>query len=484
MSITSALNSALTGLTATSRQAEVVSNNVANATTSGYARRSVSLSALNLGGSGQGVRVVGITRHADLYLINDRRGAQAAAGDSATKAGFLNRLETILGTTESSGSLVSRVSTLDTTLLEAASHPESEARLSAAVSAARSLATGLNQASDAIQAERLKAEKGIASAVESLNSSLRQVQELNRMIASHSGSGRDASALMDQRQQVIDSIASIIPLKEMPRDGNQVALISAGGALLLDGNPVSFGFTEVHTIVPEMTQASGGLYGLTINGKPMATTGSSSMILGGELGALFAVRDELAVEGQSMLDAMARDMIERFSAAGLDPTLPAGAPGLFTDGGLAFDPADEVGLASRIALNFSADPLKGGEVTRLRDGLGALTPGPVGNSTLLNSLSSALNTNRAIASPIPGGTRSLAGLASAILSRTSSQRVTQETEQSYTAARYTALSDIEAASGVNTDEELQSLLVIEKNYAANARVIQVVDEMIKTLLGL
>lgn len=484
MSITSALNSALTGLTATSRQAEAVSNNVANATTSGYARRSVSLSALNLGGSGQGVRVVGITRHADLYLINDRRGAQAAAGDSATKAGFLNRLETILGTTESPGSLVSRVSTLDTTLLEAASHPESEARLAVAVSAARSLATGLNQASDAIQAERLKAEKGIASAVESLNSGLRQVQELNRMIASHSGSGRDASALMDQRQQVIDSIASIIPLKEMPRDGNQVALISAGGALLLDGNPVTFGFTEVHTIVPEMTQASGGLYGLTINGKPMATTGSSSMILGGELGALFAVRDELAVEGQSVLDALARDMIERFSAGGLDPTLPAGAPGLFTDGGLAFDPADEVGLASRIALNFAADPVKGGEVTRLRDGLGALTPGPVGNSTLLNSLSSALNTNRAIASPIPGGTRSLAGLAAAILSRTSSQRVTQETEQSYTAARYTALSDIEAASGVNTDEELQSLLVIEKNYAANARVIQVVDEMIKTLLGL
>ncbi|MCL4066148.1 flagellar hook-associated protein FlgK [Pseudomonas sp. GX19020] len=484
MSITSALNSALTGLTATSRQAEAVSNNVANATTSGYARRSVSLSALNLGGSGQGVRVVGITRHADLYLINDRRGAQAAAGESATKAGFLNRLETILGTTESPGSLVSRVSTLDTTLIEAASHPESEARLSAAVSAARSLATGLNQASEAIQAERLKAEKGIASAVESLNSSLRQVQELNRMIASHSGSGRDVSALMDQRQQVIDSIASIIPLKEMPRDGNQVALISAGGAVLLDGNPVTFGFTEVHTIVPEMTQASGGLYGLTINGKPMATTGSSSMILGGELGALFAVRDELAVEGQSLLDAMARDMIERFSAAGLDPTFPAGAPGLFTDGGLAFDPADEVGLASRIALNFAADPLKGGEVTRLRDGLGAPMPGAVGNSTLLNSLSTALNTNRTIASLIPGGSRSLAGLAAAILSRTSSQRVTQETEQSYTAARYTALSDIEAASGVNTDEELQSLLVIEKNYAANARVIQVVDEMIRTLLGL
>ena len=34
------------------------------------------------------------------------------------------------------------------------------------------------------------------------------------------------------------------------------------------------------------------------------------------------------------------------------------------------------------------------------------------------------------------------------------------------------------------DQELQALLVIEKNYAANAKVLQTVDEMINTLLGL
>lgn len=484
MSITSALNSALTGLTATARQAEAVSSNVANATTAGYARRSVSLSALSLGGSGQGVRIVGIARHADLYLINDRRGAQANAGDSSTRAGFQARLETIIGTTESQGSLVSLVHNLDATLLEAASHPESEARLAAAVNAARALANGLNGASDAIQAERLKAEKAIGSAVERLNSGLQQVKELNTMIASYSGSGRDVSALLDQRQSVIDSIASIVPLKEIPKEGNQISLFTAGGAVLLDGSAAKVGFTEVHTIVPEMTQASGGLYGLTINDKPMATAGSGSLILGGELGALFAVRDELAVEGQAMLDAVARDLVERFGASGLDPTLVAGSPGLFTDAGSVHDPANDAGLASRIRLNVAVDPFSGGLVTRLRDGLGASTPGPVGDASLLNGLSAAANAGRSIGSAALAGTRTLPGLVSEMLSRVSSHRVTLETEQSYRAARYTALSDIEAASGVNTDEEMQSLLVIEKNYAANARVIQVVDEMIKTLLGL
>lgn len=43
---------------------------------------------------------------------------------------------------------------------------------------------------------------------------------------------------------------------------------------------------------------------------------------------------------------------------------------------------------------------------------------------------------------------------------------------------------MEKAGGVDTDQELQALLVIEKNYAANAKVIQTVDDMVSTLLGL
>ncbi|VDC21872.1 flagellar hook-associated protein FlgK [Pseudogemmobacter humi] len=484
MSITSALNSALTGISATSRQAEAISSNVANATTPGYARRSVSLSALSLGGQGQGVRVVGITRHSDLYLINDRRSAQAAAGDSAVRAGFLSRLENILGDTEAAGSLVSRVHALDQALLEAASRPESEARLSAAVTAARALAEGLNFASDAIQAERLRADQNIASAVERLNTGLKQVQELNSVIASYSFSGRETAALMDQRQQIIDGIAAIVPLKEIPREGNQIALVTTGGAVLLDSSAVEIGFTAVHTIVPEMTIGSGGLYGLTINGKPMATTGPASLIQGGELGALFAVRDGLAVEGQALLDTMARDLIERFGDPAVDPSLATGEPGLFTDGGLAFDPALETGLASRIRLNAAPDPLQGGDLSRLRDGIGATGPGPAGNNTLLTALSGALNQSRSTGSALMPGSRTLPGLAADILSRVSSHRISADTEQSFTSARYAALGDLESAAGVNIDEEMQALLVIEKNFAANAKVIQAVDEMIRTLLGL
>ena len=485
MSVTSALASALTGIQATSRQAEAISSNVANATTPGYGKRSVALAALSVGGTGQGVRVTGIRRDIDQFLINDRRVAQSAAGDRETRSSFLKRLEEIIGTPETTGSLTARIGALDKALLEAASRPESEARLAAAVSAASDLALGLNQASDAIQAERAKADTRIAGAVGTLNTALQQVQDLNTQIRSFTGAGRDVSALLDQRQQIIDEISGLVPLREIARDHNQVALITTGGAVLLDGTAGQFGFTAVHTVVPEMTQASGGLSGLTLNGRPMATAGEASLISGGELSALFAVRDDLATEGQARLDALARDLVERFSTAGLDPTLTPGTPGLFTDSGGAFSTANEAGLSSRLSVNARVDPAQGGLVTRLRDGLGATAAGPSGNASLLLALSDALGAARPTASAaLPAASRSLAGLASDVLSLTSTDRLSADSETAYTAARYAALDEMERAGGVDTDEEMQALLVIEKTYAANAKVLQTVNDMINTLLEL
>jgi flagellar hook-associated protein 1 FlgK len=252
---------------------------------------------------------------------------------------------------------------------------------------------------------------------------------------------------------------------------------------LLEGSAAVIGFTPVHTITPDMTQALGGLSGITINGRPYDTSGSASPILGGTLGALFAVRDELAVGAQGKLDAAARDLVERFQ--GLDPTLAPGAAGLFTDAGGAFDPLNEVGLAGRLRLNPAADPAQGGALFRLRDGLGAATEGPPGNGTLLTALHAALTGTRPLSSTgFAAGNRSFAVLTSDILSDTSAQRLSAQSEQSFSAARLTALTDLEAQNGIDTDQEMQELLVIEKNYAANAKVIQAVADMIDTLIRL
>jgi flagellar hook-associated protein 1 FlgK len=483
MSVTSALAGALSGLSATSRQAEILSSNVANATTPGYGRRQVSLGAAVLAGHGQGVQVLGVTRDTDRHLLGERRLAQAGTGERDVRADFLKRVEQSLGTADSPSSLAARLAAFDQALVEAAGRPESQARLNSIASTAKSLMSGLAAATTDIQNARASADRRIGEEVGKLNSTLQQLHELNVNLRSFSGAGRDISALLDERQRLVDQISAIVPVREVPRDLNQIALFTTGGATLLEGSAAVIGFTPVHTVTPEMTQALGGLSGITINGRPYDTAGSASPILGGTLGALFAVRDELAVSAQGKLDAAARDLVERFS--GLDPTLAPGASGIFTDAGGAFDPLDEIGLAGRLRLNPAADPVQGGALFRLRDGLGAATEGPPGNGTLLSALHTALTGARPLSSAgFTAGNRSFATLTSDILSDASAMRLSAQSEQSFTAARLTALTDLEAQNGIDTDQEMQELLVIEKNYAANAKVIQAVADMIDTLIRL
>ncbi|MFT4149355.1 MAG: flagellar hook-associated protein FlgK [Paracoccaceae bacterium] len=478
MGLTTTLTGALTGLTASSRAAEIVSSNIANATTDGYAVRELVLTSRT---TGSGVQVVGVQRATDPALTAERRGAEAAAGGSSLRADFLTGLEDALGAAEDEGGLTAKIAAFDAALVSAAASPESDAQLATVASTAKSVVAALNSASDTVQTARQEADSSIASQVDRLNTALDQVADLNARIVRLSAQGRDTSALMDQRQQVIDSVSDIVPLREVARDDGQVTLYTKGGALLVDGARASdLGFQATGTITPDMTLASGALSGLTLNGKAVSAAESGSFG-GGTLSAAFSVRDDLAPDAQAQLDAVARDLMERF--ADIDPTLATGEAGLFTDGGLAFSATAETGLAQRLSLNAAVDTGQGGALWRLRDGLGAATSGASGDGSLLTAMDQALTESRATASGslIPAS-RSFSGLAADLLSSVASDRLAAESSASHAAARAEVLQSEEAAKGVDTDVELQNLLLIEQAYAANAKVIQTVDAMIQTLL--
>ena len=56
-------------------------------------------------------------------------------------------------------------------------------------------------------------------------------------------------------------------------------------------------------------------------------------------------------------------------------------------------------------------------------------------------------------------------------------------DRAYLNARQAVLAEREThAIGVDTDGELQSLILVEQSYAANARVLTVVDTLMKLLL--
>ena len=483
MSISGGLTSALSGLTAASRAAEVVSNNIANALTPGYGRRVLNLSARTVGSMGQGVRITGITRLSNPIALRDRRLAEASVGERAARSSFLQRLEFSLGTPDLPSSLSGRVAAFDTALVEAASRPESEARLSKVLDSAKGILQVLNTAARQVQTARSTADDQIESQVNFLNSTLDRIAQTNQQIRENHGSGRDTAGLVDERQQLVDSIAAILPLREVERENGQIALYANDGTIILDGRAGVFGFEPVGVITADMTQAGGALSGLTLNGRDIRTSGDRSPILGGSLAGQFAVRDEQAVAAQSQLDAVARDLIERFEDSGLDATRAPGDPGLFTDAGAAFVAADELGLAQRISVNALVDPSRGGALWRLRDGLGAAVPGFSGDASLLTALQVALTDPR---TPVSGGfmvgERSFATLSADLLSSTSTARLQADGDMSFAQSQADTMRQIELQEGVDTDQEMQSLLLIEQAYSANAKVVQTIQAMIDLLL--
>ena len=111
--------------------------------------------------------------------------------------------------------------------------------------------------------------------------------------------------------------------------------------------------------------------------------------------------------------------------------------------------------------------------------------GAAGDATLLTRLGAALSGTRAPSSGnFIGAARSASGLAADVLSGIASARQQSESREGFAVARQEALTELQLADGVDTDAEMQNLLLIEQAYSANARVIRTIDDLIQQLIGL
>lgn len=477
MSISQTMLNATSGLSATARMAEIVSSNVANALTDGYGRRRVDLSA---GFVGTGVRVDGVTRLVDARLIADRRNAEAGLGQHQALTASLTRLEAVTGVAGSSDSLSARIAALEQALATTGADPSSQAQLGHVLGRLTDVAGGLNRAEATVRQLRQEADAQIGADVATLNGMLQRLERINGDVGRFAASRTDVSGLLDERQLLVDRIATMVPVREVDRGHGTIALMTTGGQFLLDGNAITVGFRSSPVIAADMTVTPGSLSGLSVNGRPLQPGNGGAAWAGGALAAAFDLRDRQLPAQQAQLDDLARDLIARFENPAHDPTLAPGDAGLFTDGGGPYDPLGAPGLAGRIAVNAAVDPARGGALWRLRDGVAATTPGPVGAATQIDAWLAALSAPASLSSG--GPQMGAAGLAAEVEGSIGTARRTAERDASYATARLSGLREAELAGGVDTDQEMQMLLRIEQAYAANARVIQAADEMMRRIL--
>lgn len=489
MTLSRALSSAHSGLVSTSFRAEISAGNIANANTPGYVRREAITTEHTIGGRGNGVRVAGVSRDVDPGLMRLRRESDASVARSSLLAQTYNQLNTELGTPDQDVGLFASLSNLESVIKEFAATPESPALQNGMLQAGRELINQFNALSNYTSVLRENADRNIGKAVETVNTALHDLHNLNRDFAGLDSNSAEAASLEDQRQGLIDTISEIIPVRELPQDDGRIELITTTGIILVSGVVQELSFTPANSIPPTVSYNDGSnvLSGLAVGDQNLTpASGGNFALTSGTLAGYFSIRDNIVPTFSTQLDTLAGDLITRFSDDTLDTSKAPGAPGLFTDNGNAFDPLNLEGVAGRLSLNAAVDPSQGGTLTRLRDGIGATAEGPVGNSDLINGYLDKLNDpSGAPTGTGLTGTHTFSELLAGVTSLVGENRVRHDALNASAASRNTLLSDAEIQkSGVNTDFEMQTLLLVEQAYAANARVIQTVSDMFDRLLAI
>lgn len=482
MSISAAISNAVSGLSAVSRGTEIVASNIANALTPGYGARELELSPRSTTG---GVQIVGVNRQVPLAILSEARGAKAQLGQDLVTYDFQHRIEAAVGSVNMSDSLLGTINAFQNALTNAAATPESGTLLQNVHRTAHALADKINAIADTIQSSRSEADHRIASDVERLNNALAEVSQLNRKITVARAKGQDSSGLEDVRQATIAAIADIVPLQEVPRNNGQIALFTRGGATLLDGiAPAKIEFSRTPIITPQMSFDDSQLGGLTFNGTDI-TGGQMTLFSGGSLAAAFEIRDNLAPGYQAVIDSYAADLYRRTATDSVDPTIPPDAPGLFTDQQTSLSATGSVGFANRLRINSAIDPVAGGILSNLRDGLYGVPSPNIADGTILTNLHAALLQRDSAAIPRTGVTsHSATSYASDILSFAATDRVNSEYQSQRAKSYSEGLDMMLAAHGVDSDREIERLILLEKAYAANAKVIQAANDMLDQIMRL
>ena len=479
MSLNMALSSALSGLHLTARATTVVADNLANAQTEGYGVRILEQGARVTGSSGNGVQIHGISRNVNPAVLQEVRSARSESAQAKDVTEFWRAMEARIGMPDEAGSLVGKIEALELALAQATSFPDSTANLYEVARSAEALAQNVREASSFIAERRDRADATIARDVEKLNANLKEIADLNRNISRQTSLGGEPQALMDVRQRLIDETAEIVPLREIAREHGAVMLLAADGSILVDRTASEFGFTRTVAPDPSETRANGGLSGLTLNGRDVPE--SSMLYSTGRLGANFEIRDAATVSAQKKLDDLTSTIVESFAGEGADPTLGPNDFGLFELDGLVAIPADRTGISTLLTLTPRINPEDPQDLRKIQSGLEAAVPSPTWENAQLRRLQNVLQ-DRVALTDTPGPRLTLHEHAAGLLSEISTRRLDAERALTTATVRSEMLAEELATYGVDTDAELSRLLLLEKAYAANARVISTADMMLRTLL--
>jgi flagellar hook-associated protein 1 FlgK len=351
----SGLDSALSGLKTYQKQIEVISTNVANVGTEGYTRKILPQTTQAVQGETVGVVQETIVRNVDIRLSRDLWTQVSAVGFYDIQQTYLNRIDQFHGDPAAEISVASEISRLQDSFSALAHAPEDAFLLADTVDQAQDTVRKINDLSDYISTLRNDAQSEATSVVQSINDLLEQVAGLNSQIRFSTVSGQTTAALDDKRDTAIKELSSLMEISFFTRgDGVLVVQTSQGIELAADlASPLTFSSTPLSTSSFYPSSAAG-----VFVGDPTQDTTAVDITqrnIGGKLGGLLEIRDQIFPKQLAQLDELAHKMARRFEAQGLrlftdaSGSVPANtAPNSTTN-----TPVPYVGFAGEIEVNAS-----------------------------------------------------------------------------------------------------------------------------------
>jgi flagellar hook-associated protein 1 FlgK len=308
MSLDIALNNALTGLQTVQSALQIASNNVTNANTDGYTRKSAQQVSLILAGQGAGVSITDVTRQVNDNLIRQLRAYASTMGQTTVASDYYKSTQQIFGTLDSNSSLTAGISDLTTAFQALATSPEDPTRQQAAITTAVTLSQRFNDASDSLQQLRAQADQDITAAVNTANLDLQKIAGLNDQIARNYATGAPTGDLLDQRDLALNDLAQQMDFTSFTRGTGEVVIVTGGGRVLLDGNAPTLTHTPISAADPSVVYP-GAIDGIDFNGVDI-----TSDIKSGKIAALVNMRDTALPNVQAQIDQLASTLADQINA--------------------------------------------------------------------------------------------------------------------------------------------------------------------------
>lgn len=470
MSLSGALNSATAGLHTTQGQSRIAADNVSNAMTPGYVRREAVLVTAS---GGQGGAVISeVRREVDATLQRMSRLENSRMTQYQSIQEGLTTYTAYLGQPGDGTSPADRFNDFQNSLTTLINMPSSNGAQTSVALAAEDLVRSVKGAATTLSTTLNDVNMEIRYEVADLNTALYQLRDLNASGSGFTPGSLEAAQFDEKVDTILDQISGIVDTRIHRSSNGSISLYTVSGAALLGGRvvqDVTFNPSDGTLMAgnQDITPFKDGVRG----------------IQHGSLAGLSELKRETIPQFSQQLDEYARGLIQTFEEA--DASLAPGEAGLFTDNGIAFDPANITGLASRLQINSKISSTGEAEVWRIRDGLGATSPGAGSETVQINAFLAGLDTamNAATGTGIPAEVTLRDFSAEMITSQAATRARAENDYNAAASAAEVVMSARRNSEGVNIDDEMQQLLLIEQSYAANSRVLTAVSEMIDTLIA-